>query len=287
MMRILLLFLLNPTIYVAQMIDPKRGEPFSDKPFFDDEFINWQKIKSLKGTYIYMMSDGAIRNTKYALCFEFDTLGRLSYQYETCKDDGTADTSWNYYSYNDKSQLIKHTSCYKQSCKSNESTWDENGFLKINQEVNNEYNKNPEINYRDSLITQSSDDFIIQKFYNNTGGYYLIEETQIDYMMRPLFKSRRYVNTSEVWNEAYQYNENGKLLDIKRFKGIDTSLYTEQTYEYNNLGSLLKYTSLKNGNIIQETEFLYNDRGILESLITQNYDLEMITVIRFSEISFY
>jgi hypothetical protein len=269
------------------MIDPKRGEPFSDQPFFDDEFVNWQKIKSLKGNFIYMSSDGAIRSTTYTLCFEFDTLGRLSYQYETCKDDGTKDTTWNYYAYNEKSQLIAHTNCYGQSCKSNQFIWDEKDFVKIKQELIYEPEINPKLVYRDSIDTKISDEYIFHNYYNNSGGLYLIEETHIDYMKRPLSKSKRYVNTSEVWNEDYQYNTSGKLLEIKSYKGIDTLIYTKQNYEYNDLGNLLKYSIIENGHVIKETEFLYNEIGILESLITQNYKLGLVTLIRFSDISFY
>ncbi len=269
------------------MIDPKRGEPFSDQPFFDDEFIKWQKIKSLKGNYIYMSSDGAIRSTAYALFFEFDTLGRLSYQYETCKDDGTTDTTWNYYAYNEKSQLTAHTQCYGQSCKSNQFIWDEKDFVKINQELIYEPEINPKLIYRDSIGTSISDEYIFHNFYNNSGGLYLIVETHIDYMKRPLSKSKRYVNTSEVWNEDYLYNPCGKLLEIKSYKGVDTLIYTKQNYEYNDLGYLLKYSSIANGNVIEETEFLYNENGILESSITQNYKLGLVTLIRFSDISFY
>lgn len=287
LMRTLLFFLFIPTISFSQMIDPKRGEPFSDQPFFDDEFVNWQKIKSLKGNFIYMSSDGAIRSTTYTLCFEFDTLGRLSYQYETCKDDGTKDTTWNYYAYNEKSQLIAHTNCYGQSCKSNQFIWDEKDFVKIKQELIYEPEINPKLVYRDSIDTKISDEYIFHNYYNNSGGLYLIEETHIDYMKRPLSKSKRYVNTSEVWNEDYLYNTSGKLLEIKSYKGIDTLIYTKQNYEYNDLGNLLKYSIVENGHVIKETEFLYNEIGILESLITQNYKLGLVTLIRFSDISFY
>jgi hypothetical protein len=286
-MRLLLPFLLIPSIYFTQLIDPIKGEPFSDRPFFDDEFVNWQQIKSLKGTFIYMSSDGSIRSTTYALFFEFDTLGRLSYQYETCKEDGTSDTTWNYYSYNGKSQLTAHATCYRSLCASNQYKWCNNGYLTINQKTNCDASGNSEFIYRDSIVTNASDDFIIQKYYNDLGGVYLIEETHIDYMKRPLNKSRRYVNTSEVWNEAYHYNPNGKLTEIKFSQGIDTLSYTQQLYDYNELGSLIKYSNVENGKLLKETDFLYNSKGILESLITQNYVTGLVTLIRFSEISFY
>lgn len=286
-MRLFLLFIILPNVLVAQMLDPKKGDPLSDKPFFDDEFVKWQHIKGLKGTFIFMLSDGSILSTNYSLGYEFDTLGRLNLQYETNKDDGTPDTTWNYYLYDEHSYLIEHRKCYQDYCSAYQAVWDENGFIKIKQELNYTVQNETEQVYRDSVITYQNDSLVIQKYFNNLGGYYFTEETHLDYMKRPILKSKHYFYSSEVWNEIYEYNEEGKLTGKKNYQGGNISSFEIINYTYDYDGNLIQQKFIKNEILIQETEFLYDEKGVLASIISQDNEQGKTTIIRFSEISFY
>jgi hypothetical protein len=286
-MRLLLLLLFIPNLLVAQMIDPKKGDPLSDKPFYDDEFIKWQQIKSIKGSIIYMLADGSIVNTNYSMVNLFDTEGRLIQQYEAIQDDGSKDTTWNFYKYDENSQLVEHKKCFGENCSSYQEEYDDNGFITIKQAFNIDNAGKTTLTYRDSLLTFCNDTLLIQKYFNNSGAYFYTEETQLDYMKRPISKSKRYFYSSEIWNEMNQYNNEGKLSQKIIFEGANSLPMEKTNYTYDSLGNLLKQELFKNEILFKEAEFLCNEKGIIESIISQDYEQGKVTIIRFSEISFY
>lgn len=286
-MRLLLLLLIIPNLLVAQMIDPKKGDPSSDKPFFDDEFIKWQQIKRIKGSIIYMLADGSIVNTNYNLVYTFDNEGRLIQHYETIQDDGSKDTTWNFYEYDEKSQLIEHKKCFGKNCSSYQEEYDDNGFITITQAINIDNAGKNTLIYRDSLLTFYNDTLLIQKYYNNSGAYFCTEETQLDYMKRPINISKRYFYSSEIWYEKNEYNNEGKLSQKIIFEGAHSSPMEKMNYTYDSVGNLLKQEFLKNEKMFKETEFLCDEKGVLESIISQDYEQGKVTIIRFSEISFH
>jgi hypothetical protein len=286
-MRYIFILILSPSFFQAQMLDPKKSEPLSDQPFFDDDFIRWQKIKSLKGKYMFMPIEGGIVTTDFWIGFEFDTLGRLSNQFETLKNDGTSDTTWNYYSYDEKSRLIESKKCYLEECILQQKYWGEDDIIKIKQEINTHSLKAAELIFRDSIQTQQSEFLTIQKYYNSSGHHYCMEETKFDYLHRPIFISKRLLNTSAVTNEIHTYDINGKLISLQLYQGTDSTNNKTDRYSYDEAGNLIKQYKAENDKITKEVDFLYNDIGKLESIITQDYEYNLITVIRFSEISFY
>ena len=286
-MRLLLILLFIPNLLVAQMIDPKKGDPLSDKPFFDDEFIKWQQIKRIKGSIIYMLADGSIVNTNYSLVYTFDIEGRLTQYYETIQDDGSKDTTWNFYEYDKKSQLVEHKKCFGENCTSYQEEYDDNGYIKIKQELNIDNAGKTTLTYRDSLLSFCNDTILIQKYFNNSGAYFCTEETQFDYMKRPISKSKRYFYSSDICNEMNQYNNEGKLSQKITFEGAHSSTMEKRNLTYDGVGNLIKQELFKNDKLFEETEFLCNEKGVLESIISQDYEQGKVTIIRFSEISFY
>ena len=80
----------------SQVLDNRNGDAFTDKPFFNQEFIQENKVKSLKGTYVYMKKHDRLRETSFNYTYNFDKRGRLISTFETRTDAGTKDTTWNY-----------------------------------------------------------------------------------------------------------------------------------------------------------------------------------------------
>ena len=286
LLRFFLLFLLLPNILVAQMLDTKKGDPLSDEPFFDDEFIKWQKINGLKGFIIYMLADGTIVNTNYNVGYKFDKEGRLIQQYETIQDDGSKDTTWNFYTYDEHSRIVEHQKCFGKKCSSYLEEYDTNGFIQIQQELHMDDTGKSELIYRDSITTYYNDSLVIQKYFNNSGAYFCTEETQLDYMKRPLSKLKRYFYSTDLWNETNIYNSEGKLWEKNTFEGTNSIPVKKSTYTYDSEGSLIKQELFKNGALYNEKEFLYNKNHILESIISQDYETGKVTIIRFSELRF-
>ena len=98
--------LLIPFHSFSQMLDNREGNAFTDKPFFNSEFVRINKVKELKGEFTYKKPGDIMRVTEYNYVYSFDDVGRLVASYETRKDDGTKDTTWNKYNYKDRKSVV-------------------------------------------------------------------------------------------------------------------------------------------------------------------------------------
>ena len=92
----------NSLVSQAQVLDNRKGLAFTDKPFFNVDFIKKNKLKKLKGTFTYKKQGEMMRPTEYKYVYEFNRSGQLISTFETRTDDGTLDTTWNKYFYDDK-----------------------------------------------------------------------------------------------------------------------------------------------------------------------------------------
>ena len=92
----------------SQILDNSLAQAFTDKPFFNKEFIKSNKIRLIKGHVSTKASMDYIRKNDLIQVFKFDTLGQVIAKYETINILGSKDTIINFYDYNEKGLLITH-----------------------------------------------------------------------------------------------------------------------------------------------------------------------------------
>src|SRR5690606_41249173 len=70
----------------AQVLDNSKGNAFTDKPFFNKNFIRNNKIKTISGRFNYKKSGQAIYTTDFFYVYSFDEEGNLDATFETRTD---------------------------------------------------------------------------------------------------------------------------------------------------------------------------------------------------------
>ena len=90
------------------MIHNLSGDAFTDKPFFDRDFIKRNNIKSLEGQYSRKKDGDIVRTSNDLFKYSFDTTGNLISTFQVRSDLGKKDTSVNFYVYNEKNLLEYH-----------------------------------------------------------------------------------------------------------------------------------------------------------------------------------
>ena len=201
-----------PSIIWTQMIDNQNLHRFPTEPMFDQEFVKWKKIKSLKGTYTFIRLGKLVNNTDYAQYYEFDTLGRLTVQYETRQDDGTRDTSWRLNSYLKSNEIDIQLNCANNLCLVK--------ALKRDSAINaTEINTTLNYTLLDSTIALSSEKVIHERldrqqrdlYYNDNGlPFQMVEEYFSEFGKRQ-YRITRSLITSDVIFENFKYNADGYL----------------------------------------------------------------------------
>ncbi len=287
-----ILLILLATINLNSQILELNKPLFSDLPFFNNQFIKNNNIKSITGSISSKKVRDIIRSTGTDYHYQFDKNGKLTNQLSSHFSDGLKDTTTIFYTYNTKGQIItkrKNDSygyCsyhynYDQANNITTQTYcrDENKFNSKNQfELKKEY-----IIVKDSFSYQKINAEQTKKiFYNSYGKKF---KEQINYYDKLGYLTEEYTKFIIGNNKkklTYEYNENGQLFKKYLYTNISQGKKTTEIYSYDEIGNVLdiKYY---NDNIHNSTkQFLYDNKTmLLTAMIIQDIETELVRIIKY------
>ena len=292
-MRIILLlsFLIFGSAF-AQVLDNRLGEAFTDKPFFNEEFVKRNRLKRLIGTYTYKNDGAAMRETQFVHVYEFDREGRLVSTYETRTDDGTQDTAWNIYGYDEYGFL----GTYRKT--------DEDGFTtirytndSIGRVIKEEYFREIDSNgiivrtlafNEERIDYQEFDNQLKSTRYNNYNLPYLDEFWNYNDLGYLISREEQIKMTSSVYTFTHEYNDKGKLSAIKKTSNRVEGILEEITFKYDELGNLLEKRIYRNGEFTTDIQIIYNSQTkLLSAVLTKQVSTGFMTIVRFKDYEFF
>lgn len=274
------------------MLDNRLGAAFTDKPFFNKEFILSNKIHKLNGQFTYKKPGEVMRATKYKYVYEFDSHGRLSASFETRKDDGTSDTTWNMYRYSDADQLIEHKKGDGKGFTSIVFEYDNQQRI-IKESYTREYIDSAGKSQRTILNseTMTYDNYgnqIKKTRFNSYNLPYMYEFSYYNELGFLIAREERLIMTSVVTTYKYEYNEKGYVAAIRAVQTGSDMPFEEYIYEYDEHGNLLEKQIHRNGVYITEIEMIYNEKSkLLAYVLTRDVATNFIMIIGFKEYQFY
>ena len=289
---VLFFFLILGSISQAQMLDNREGCAFTDKPFFNCEFIRINKIHTLNGKFTYKKPGDILRATEYNYVYNFDKLGRLIESYETRKDDGTADTTWNRYEYDHQNRVIVHKKGDPRGLNVNTFLYDEQG--RIVEELHaREYTDSLgesklTVFNRETMRYENYDRQEKKTWYNSYDLPYKQEFSYYDENGYLTERVERLMMTSVTTTHRYEYNEKGLISAIRSYKGNSETASEEFLYLYDENGNLEEKQHYRNGQYITEIEILYNERShLLTYVITRDVATNFIMILGFKEYAYF
>lgn len=288
------LFLFISFSGVAQVLDNSAGQAFTDQPFFNQNFIQSNKIKSIKGKFTYLKHGDKMRETDYFYVYSFNEKGQLVSTFETRKDDGTIDTTWNYYSYNDLGKLASYTKATETSKAITRFEYDTNGFLV--GEINERQEKDSASGFwKPSLQmnkeTMKVEDYGLQRkriVYNNYDLPYMEEFSYFNEDGYLLEKVERLKMTSNMRTHKYAYNDKGFLESLATFKKNKDQAAEELQFVYDEYGNLEEKKLFRNGEFITDTEIIYNSKSkLMSSVIIRDVKTNFMMILRFKDYEYF
>jgi hypothetical protein len=291
--KVILYFLLViSTSVFGQMLDNRNGLAFTDKPFFDSEFIRINKVESLNGRFTYKKPGDIMRNTEYAYVYSFDSLGRLISTFETRKDDGTVDTTWNKYIYNNQNLVVEHKRGDGKGFTSTLYAYDEK-YRVISESFVREYVDSLGVLQRTILNAENMkyeeyDGQVKKTVYNSYGLPYLQEFSFYNELGYLVERTERLMMTSRTSKITYEYNEKGLMSSIKTIIGSQEVPSEETKFLYDEHGNLQDKHYYRDGVFTTEIEMLYNDRSMLLTyVLTRDVATNFIMILNFKEYDFF
>lgn len=274
------------------MLDNRYGSAFTDKPFFNVDFIRENKVHKLNGKFTYKKPGDMMRETQYMYVYEFDSLGRLSSSFETRKDDGTIDTTWNVYLYNPENLLIEHKRGDGKGFTSTGYEYDEKGNQTkesyIREYVDSLGNAQRTVLNSESMKYEYYDLQVKKTVYNNYDlpyKYELIKYNELGYMVE---REERLIMTMSVTTIKYTYNDKGYIASISSFEGSNIIPTEETIYLYDDFGNLLEKHQYRNGVFTTEFEMIYNEKSkLLSYVLTRDVATNFIMILGLKDYEFF
>lgn len=286
------MFLLTSMDTVAQMLDNRDGNAFTDKPFFNSEFIRINKVKELKGEFTYKKPGDVMRVTEFNYVYTFDDLGRLISSYETRKDDGTKDTTWNKYNYNEQHWLTEHIRGDGKGFTSTIYEYDEKGRV-ISESYVRDYQDSlgqtlRTILNRETMTYEEYPGQVKKTVFNSFGLPYITEFTYYNELGYLTSRHERFIMTSTTRTHQYEYNEKGYLSAIRTVRDQDEKPAEETLFFYDDHGNLQDKHYYRDGVFITEIEMLYNERSMmLTYVLTRDVATNFIMILGFKNPAFF
>lgn len=279
-------------ISYGQVLDNREGKAFTDTPFFNKDFVKQNKLKKLKGTFTYKKQGEVMRETKYKYVYEFNREGQLISTYETRTDDGTLDTTWNKYLYDDRNNLVKHSKTDKDGFLSIHYSYDSLDRV-IEEEYVRDIDSNNQIvrslSFNKEKIKYADYGSQIKKTkFNNYELPYLDEFINYNELGYLVERIERIKMTSTVYTYHYSYNEKGKLAGIQKTSNRSDDVLEELKFTYDELGNVEEKHIYKKGVFTTDIQIIYNRKSnLLSSVITRQVSTNFMMILRFLDYEFF
>lgn len=294
---IVVVLLLNCFTSAAQILDLNKPL-FSDEPFFNEQFIKSNKIKSIQGSRSSKKVKDIIRSKGLDFYYRFNMDGTLAKQMSTfhhplqSKDTNIIDylylpnqqisvirksDAYGYYShryfYDDKENIVKQTYYREENKCPSKNTF----------ELAKEYIiKDDSFSYH-----QLSDRQLKKIFYNNYHKPYKEQISyydELDYLKEEYTK---YLIGNKKSRITYEYDENGRISKIINQPNLNTAEKTTEIYTYDELNNVLEIKVYNNDVYTTSKQFLYDKKTyLLTAQIIQDVATEFIRIIQY-QYTFY
>jgi len=273
----------------GQMILNQDGEAFTTDPFFNSNFIQNNKIKTIKGTYSFKKNKDLIRKVPGSYTYKFNKKGRLNSCINIRWNGKTLDTTLQYYEYNQLGAIIS----IKKS-ENNGVTLQEFHRDSLNRIISTS-------NYRVILDDQGE---VVKKNEMNTETMQYSNEKRTTYNSYNLPYLISYDNYNEdgyktssidklkmggtIYKKEYDYNDKGLLISIDTFYDKHLKPVEELKFKYDNFGNLMERHEFKQGVFTKDFQVIFDTKtGLLHSIIDRNPVNNFMSIIRFTKYEFY
>ena len=277
----------------AQVLDNREGNAFTDKPFFNEQFVQQNKLKQLSGFYVYKKKGETMQSTKYKYVYDFDQQGHLISSFETCPDDGTKDTIWNIYKYDERSRLIEHKKTDLEGFQVVSYNHDSLNRVVSEEFMREIYDEESGVSRllsfnKERLVYANYGDQTKRTRFNNYELPYLDEFFNYNDLGYLVERIERIKMTSDVYTYFYEYNEKGKLSAIRKLGNKTDDYMEELTFKYDDLGNLSEKHIYKDGVFTTDIQIVYNSKSkLVSSIITRQVSTGFLMILRFKDFEFY
>ena len=278
---------LFPYLFLAQLIDNREGNAFTETPFFNPTFIQASKIKCLHAKKFSKKKNNIIRLTADELIYHFDTLGNLIQIENISKNENLTKKSFVYFKYDMNRKLTETTKEDGVNLFVTGLRYDSIGRI-IKKTINRQSIPTTATQHTAALEEVKYcelENGFLKKFFDENANEFK-EQIIIEQADGRIIEMEKWKMSTEVVKKEYcfLYNE---LVSIAEFQNDHVQASEENCFSYTTNGELTAKDLLKNGVFITEWQIIYDQQTkLLSALIIQDKKTAAMEIFKFKAIYF-
>lgn len=279
------------------MLDNRKGEAFTDRPYFNETFIKNNKVKEVSGTFTLKKMGDVMRNTELQRSYRFNEKGQLYLTYETTQASTGEDTIVTYYEYDDANRLTTIRRSDRYGFYSTHFTFDEEDrVIRKEQRRSSNVKENPLdfelgqefiVNF-ETATYQQFDNQVKKTVYNSyeipfKEVIYYYDEDKV--LIEELERLKR---TSATISKKYYYNDYGYIDSMVVTSPKASIKKKKYTYTYDENQNLTSKKYYKDDVYTTEYQVIYDPKTtLLKYILTREVATEYITILDVKKVGYY
>lgn len=288
-----LFLLLVSGSFSAQLIENMNCHAFTEEPFFSEQFIKQNGIKSITGEIKTKGNLQVIKDPKLVSRYEFSSDGRLKLQYNSFNGVDAKDTTFINYIYDSKGNIITKRTNDAYGFFSYNYEYDEKGreiaktYCREENVGKDRYHFQPGKQFtivKETYSYLDKDTMVIRSVYNNHDRIYQTDKYFYnEHHLLARIETQYVINKKKSITE-FSYTDLGKMGEkvyYRDFKKKDE--FEKWTYQYDELGNLTYIDYYKGNEHVTHQEVLYDQATyLLKALLIQDVASNFIKIIKYS-----
>ncbi len=278
----------------GQMLDNTNGKTLGETPFFNEDFVKRNKLKSMKGSYSTKADLDYIRGTKDVYYYEFNENGQLIKEYRTQYKD----TIISHYTYNDEGQIAELRRSDNGGFYTYIYTYDESGRV-LSKEYRRDLNKTGDkMNFQlDRTFSVNTEHFSYMDFdgmdykkvfYNGIGKVYKEEFYYHNEFGNLKTQESRLKMGTGFSKTTYTYDFKGRVASKKEENQTTSKSVSEWRYEYDEFDNVLAQFYYRNNEYMTEHQIVYDESTyMLGAIILRDEPTNFVTILQFTEYTYF
>jgi YD repeat-containing protein len=277
----------------AQFILNQEGQAFGTTPFFNDSLIAAQHIRTIDGFYTYKKGTEAFKPSSDTFRYTFNQKGQLIASMEILQKGAAKDSIFHHYGYFENGQLRLHRYAAYGGAISEHYAYDSLARLVSIALYRDVYDHRKDtllssVKMRTETLRYHTDKPLNFTRYNNYQKPYIEVSKGFDdeNYLRSITTYYRISQNSE--NTKFSYNQTGLLANKAAFTDTVQVAREEWRYRYDQWGNLIEMHRYENGVFLTDYQIVYDYKtGFLGSLIKKDVRTEQLSILRFTNYSYY
>ena len=285
---------LLPFIGCGQILLNKEGEAFTDAPFFNQEIVRANHIKSIEGNYSTKKPNDIVRESSDWFRYKFNESGHLIETLDIRTIHRKKDSILHQFTYNDAGCILTHRksenggyTMVKYTYDSlnqleSESTYRELYSYKLNQVIESNLLN---IEYFQYIRSEHE---VEQIRFNNYRLPYLDVVSRYNEDQYLLDKITHFRVSSEEHKTTFTYNERGLLASKAEYMNGKELSEEEWKYAYDSYGNLMEVHFYRNGEFQKDFQIIYDSKTqMLGATIQRDVATDLLLILRFKKYTYF